>query len=131
MRFHSMPPGIKRFSDVVPVPPMKMFRDELYYNHKTNEPFENVLKEIRNNPSREMSSRSVGFTLFHMGIVEKTDPVVIDLFERYVEKYRGEYCPRLAFGALSGGLRCNLRPFCLRVFLEDVVEHQKEYSKQT
>ena len=125
----SMPPGMKKLSDAFPKKSIQMLRDDLWYDHQRSEPFENVVLTLRNNPSRELSARAVGFTLFHMGIVKKYDAVVNDILERYVEKYRGTYNPRLAFGALSGGLRCNIKPFCIRVFLEDCMEHQKSYSR--
>jgi len=119
---------MKKLADAYPKKSIQMLRDDLWYDHKKNESFENVVLNLRNDPSRELNARVVSFMLFHMGVIKKYDAVVNDILERYVEKYRGTYNARLAFGALSGGLRCNVKPLCIRVFLEDCLEHQKTYS---
>src|SRR3990167_8145771 len=95
------------------------FYDELYYDHSKTGPFAEVVNSVKANPNREMNERAVAYLLFNMGVCGISDAVIGDMVDTYVERFRGTYDGRIVFGALAGGLRVNIQPKTLRVFLED------------
>jgi hypothetical protein len=121
-------PYIKKWRDIAPVYSRDIFKDDLYYDHEKDEPYKNVVKTIRDDPSKQYNERAVANLLFNMSRVDHSDEIIFDQVEQYVQRFRGTYKSRIAFGALSGGLKLNLKPFILKVFIEDAVEDMDNIS---
>lgn len=85
---------------------------------------------MKENPDTPITMKGSAYVLYHSGIKQIADPEAFQLIENQIDRFKGKFEKRLAFGGLYGCLKTNGASTKLTDFFLDEFKRLKDnFSK--